>query len=54
MNWLPASEADTMIGENFDGAVIINDLADKASIQYFHLANRQYHNVDYLLKHYYD
>lgn len=49
MNWLPSSDADTMIDERYDGVVIVDELAGKSVVQYIPLNNRQLRRVDYLL-----
>ena len=50
MHWLPASNADTMIDEKYDGVVVIDELAGKAVVKYIPLANRQHRKTEYLLK----
>jgi 4-amino-4-deoxy-L-arabinose transferase-like glycosyltransferase len=50
MNWLPASDADTMVDEKYDGVIVIDELAGKAVVKYIPLANRQHRKVEYLLK----
>lgn len=49
MNWQPASDANTMISEKYDGVVIIDKLAGKSVVKYVSLANRQHRKIDYLL-----
>lgn len=47
--WSTSDTSSEMIGEKYDGVIIIDVLSGKAVVKYIPLANRQHRKIDYLL-----